>query len=111
MPPGRLPREVFQARPTGGRPRGVSAESAAPMTQARLKRKTASTSTSTSMSTSMSTVSLAVPERRAAVDHGDGFGHVSVIIVSKHAALHPFMEHLHFTLEAEREQSDISDEH
>ncbi|KAK5605660.1 hypothetical protein CRENBAI_008108 [Crenichthys baileyi] len=63
MPPGRLPREVFQARPTGRRPRGwpwaplggagggvwgegrlaVSAESAAPATRSRIKRKTTST--------------------------------------------------------------------
>lgn len=48
-----------------------------------------------------------LPERRAAVHHGDGFGHVSVVVLSKHAALHPFMEHLHFTLEAGGEGSSL----
>lgn len=45
------------------------------------------------------TLCVSVPEWGAAVDQSDGFGHVSVLVVSKHATLHPFMEHLHFTLE------------
>lgn len=48
------------------------------------------------------------PERGAAVDQGNGFGHIAILVVSKHAALHPFMKHLHFTLETKPRESQIS---
>lgn len=44
---------------------------------------------------------MSLPERGATVDQGDGFGHVSVTVVSEHSALHPFVKHLHFSLETE----------
>lgn len=58
----------------------------------------------TSVDTAAAGLCVSVPERGAAVDQGDGFGHVSVLVVSKHATLHPFMEHLHFTLETKTRQ-------
>ncbi len=54
------------------------------------------------------TVFQFAPERRAAVDQCNGFGHVSVLVVSKHAALHAFMKHLDFTLETKTRASQTS---
>lgn len=54
---------------------------------------------------------VSVPERRTAVDHGNGFGHVSVLVVSQHAALHPLMEHVDLPVEAETKTTRGSDQY
>lgn len=51
----------------------------------------------------MASLNKLLPEGGATVDQGDGFGHVSITVVSQHSALHPFMKHLHFSLETEQE--------